>query len=524
VSELFSNSNKGSRHRVVIDKVERVRNEPLSLSFKRLLKSLSSQDVIQRLYFPVAADTQMRKQHEQQGQQQQQYSAEEEQILSSGFASSSVSGPFGNGVYFPCTFTVFKVRTKKRRNILNETFFFFLNVISFQPSAVFRVIVCDVAVGKSLIYDESGAVVPSLQDGLFDSVSYSPGLVSRSNAAVKEDLVIKSPVQACPRFVVTFSLHSTDASRGIRVVSADGLGDHRSIQEALDAAASGDLILLRPNTYCESLHISKDVQLMASLGGVAVLEGVLTIASSCQLSGLHVRLTGGSSVDNSVAVAVEGGSPALANCDVAGMVTVANAAQLVLRDCRVHDSAKHGVHVAARSTCLVEKCTIDTMAECGVQVDAGGRGVIMNSSVTKCLQNGIYLLDGAKGVIEGCNISGCSYPGIAVSSADPVITRNRIHHNERSGLVIAGRSDDNTLVEDNNIFSNGRDGVMIAKDAVCLFQGNAIFDNKGSGVQITTGANPQFVKTHVYSNKDSGIVISKGGNAHISGLFFFFFY
>ena len=172
-----------------------------------------------------------------------------------------------------------------------------------------------------------------------------------------------------------------------------------------------------------------------------------------------------------------------------------------------------------RSTCLVEKCRLDTIEQCGVQVDGGARGVIMNSSVSYCKQNGIYLLDGAKGVIEGCNIFGCSFPGVAVNAADPVITRNRIHHNERSGLVIAGRSEDNTLVEDNNIFANGRDGVMIAKDAVCLLQGNAIFDNKGAGVQIMSGASPQLVKTHVYSNKDCGIVITKGGNAHISGEF-----
>ncbi len=36
-------------------------------------------------------------------------------------------------------------------------------------------------------------------------------------------------------------------------------------------------------------------------------------------------------------------------------------------------------------------------------------------------QNGIWLTDGAKGIIEGCNIFNNAFPGIAVSSADPVI-------------------------------------------------------------------------------------------------------
>lgn len=80
------------------------------------------------------------------------------------------------------------------------------------------------------------------------------------------------------------------------------------------------------------------------------------------------------------------------------MVSVTNAAQLVLRDCRVHDSVRHGVCVGEKSTCLVEKCLIEHIELCGVQVEGGARGVIMNSTVSFCKQNGIYLLDGAKGV------------------------------------------------------------------------------------------------------------------------------
>jgi parallel beta-helix repeat protein len=534
VSELFSSANSTNRHRVVIDKVERVRNEPLSLSFKRHLKTLSSQDVVQRLYLPapVEASVVLRRQQQQQEQQKQlpqlqkseqlQQSpqqdinpVEEEQILSVGFSSCLTSGPFGSGLYFPCSVTVFKV-------FLYQIFTFVFHCVPFlfQASAIFRVFVCDVAVGNTLIYDEKAAVVPNLQETAFDSVSYSPGLVSRNNAAVSEDFAVKSVLQAVPRFVVTFTLHSTDSARNIRVVSADGSGDHRSLRDALDLASAGDLILLRPGTYSEVVTMSKDVHVMASLGGVAVIDSTVTITSNCQLSGVTVRPPDGSAL----CIAVSGGSPTLTQCDIAGMVSVSNAAQLVLRDCRIHDSARHGVHVAEKSTCLVERCRLDSIEMCGVQVDGGARGVIMNSSVSYCKQNGIYLVDGAKGVIEGCNIFGCSFPGIAVNAADPVITRNRVHHNERSGLVIAGRSDDNTLVEDNNIFSNGRDGVMIAKDAVCLLQGNSIFDNKGAGIQIMSGANPQLVKTHVYSNKESGIVIAKGGNAHISGFVCFYLF
>ena len=38
VSELFGGQSASTQHRVVVDRVERVRNEPASLSFKRQLK------------------------------------------------------------------------------------------------------------------------------------------------------------------------------------------------------------------------------------------------------------------------------------------------------------------------------------------------------------------------------------------------------------------------------------------------------------------------------------------------------
>ena len=45
------------------------------------------------------------------------------------------------------------------------------------------------------------------------------------------------------------------------IVAQDGSGDARTISEALDLAADGDTILVRPGTYAESLTITKDITL-----------------------------------------------------------------------------------------------------------------------------------------------------------------------------------------------------------------------------------------------------------------------
>ena len=491
VSKLFQP--KRTRHfRVVVERVRKVRNEPLSLAFKRHLKTLSKGNrVVQRVFFPPTVDKLA--EHKDNDKV-----VTEDMLLSAGLRTMLRAGNVvqGQGIYFPGLLSVHE-----------------------NDVTLFRAIVCDVALGDSATYNNGAkeknesSPPPTLGAGVLDSVLLEKMIPSKGNAAMKDDLVIRLPQQAVPRYVVSFRVHSASTSNQILVVSADGSGDHRGIAEALDAADSGDLIVLRPGTYCESLTIDADVHIVTGAAENSVIDGRIVVASSCQLTGVWVAPQ---ELDEGQAcITIQRGSPTFSECDISGMISVEADAQLVVRESRIHHSSGHGILVGQRATCLVEQCTVDEIAKCGVQVEGGARGIIMDSSISACQQNGIYLLDGAKGVIEGCNIFSNVFPGIAVNCADPVIARNRIHHNDRSGLVIAGRSEGNTLVEDNNVFENGRDGIMVAKDAVCLLQGNSVFENKGAGIQVMTGGFPTITKTRIFSNHDSGLVLSKGANATI---------
>ncbi len=121
-------------------------------------------------------------------------------------------------------------------------------------------------------------------------------------------------------------------------------GDHRSISDAVDVAVAGDKIVVRPGTYCESVTINKNV-LLTGVGAVTLeyATAALTLTNSnCQVSGIAVRLLSGNTGDNVVAVSVSGGSPSISECDIHGQITTKEAAQLVLRKCRVHGSRAHG--------------------------------------------------------------------------------------------------------------------------------------------------------------------------------------
>jgi parallel beta-helix repeat protein len=427
VSKLFGTENKKFKlkHRVVIDMVEKIRNEPLSLVYKRHLKTLGSPEVVQRPFFVLNSVG--------------ENAITEEQILGEGFKNVIRQGPIGSGIYFPSSLAVFESNT------------------------VFRVIICDIGVGNMTEFEGD-----SLHSSIFDSMKAEPPVSNKSNAAMKEDLAIKSHLQVMPKFVVSFRVHLTDSAHNVLVVSGDGSADHRSLQEALEAAQNGDTIVLRPGNYIETATIDKEVHILCGKRGSVNIESSLAMASNCSLTNVNLRVN--PDIGGEIGIVVDSGSPTFEGCDIMGMVHTKAQSQLVIRNCRIHESDYHGIHVADKSTCLIENCEIVDASLCGIQVEAGARGVVMNSTISNCKQNGIYLVDGAKGVIEGCNIFENEFPGIAVSGSDPHISRNRIHHNERSGLVIAGKSEGNTLVEDNNIFANGKDGVMIAKEAVCLLQ------------------------------------------------------
>lgn len=365
VSKLFA-PKKTRQFRVVVERIEKIRNEPLSLAFKRQLKTLASPKVVQRAFFPPSIDTLS---HHKDNNKV----VTEEHLLGGGLATMESLGPVGRGIYFPCALNVHDSSTR-----------------------LFRVIVFDVALGATTHFDPKvNPSAPLVHASDFDSASLAIPAASSQNAALKQDLAIKSAAQAVPRFVVSFRVHSATTNQNIRVVSADGSGDHRCILDALDAAESGDVVVLRPGIYVESLVIDSDVHIVAGARGSSVLDGTIKISSSCRLSGLAVKPSVASVTG--IVVEVQQGSPSISQCDISGMVSVQSGAQLVLRECGIRNSVAHGILVGQKATCLVEQCEIEEIELCGMQVDGQARGIVMNSSISACKQNGIYLLDGARG-------------------------------------------------------------------------------------------------------------------------------
>jgi len=96
------------------------------------------------------------------------------------------------------------------------------------------------------------------------------------------------------------------------VVATDGSGAFRTIGEAIDAAADGDTILVRPGTYAEAVVIDKDISLTGDGSReeivIAFSDGVTPVASivDSEATVSNLTLTGEDPL-----VHVVGGAPTL---------------------------------------------------------------------------------------------------------------------------------------------------------------------------------------------------------------------
>ncbi len=136
-SQLVSGE-RGKTTRVVVDRVERVRNDPLSLVFKRNNKTLEvtageETQIVQRLYIPLVDPY---AQPQRSGPNKAIGSVDPVSMLvHDGLQSCVRDGAFGRGIYFPSELRVRSTDIK-----------------------VFRAVCCDVAIGKKIDSTSNGGM------------------------------------------------------------------------------------------------------------------------------------------------------------------------------------------------------------------------------------------------------------------------------------------------------------------------------------------------------------------------------
>lgn len=280
--------------------------------------------------------------------------------------------------------------------------------------------------------------------------------------------------------------------------------DHASIPKALDAAKSGDTVLVNAGTYREPLTLKPGV-IVKSAGDdekgklglkraeATILEGGVEMAEKALLDGFTV--TGVGIFDEKLWQH---------HFDTQGNE---QPHEHIGADC------KPGITVA--TNCIVTNNIVHHIGYTGIAITAGSPR-IANNVCFRNMGGGIGSMKGSKAMIEKNDCFENFYAGIGCDGSSPTIKDNICHDNIRAGIGISEGS--SPKVTGNRCFNNRRAGIGIRTGAETrpVVEANECRDNAMAGIGVEEGARPTLRKNKLINNKLVAIGVTGGAQAVIT--------
>ena len=187
-------------------------------------------------------------------------------------------------------------------------------------------------------------------------------------------------------------------------VAADGSGHYVSIQEAIDAAQSGDTIWIKAGTYAEdvTVHSKEGLKIIGEQMSLVVLTGLKRVgtlhigkwpygARNVEIHNLTVMQHGGLGLG-----IFNGGGILLKHIEVKGMVFGQEVEDVSLENCVIGGSETTGIAFANSKATLVKNYIHDN--DHGVAIGGTSEVHLKQNVITRSLFEGIMVNDTAKAV------------------------------------------------------------------------------------------------------------------------------
>lgn len=319
-------------------------------------------------------------------------------------------------------------------------------------------------------------------------------------------------------------------------VRVDGSASFKSVQEAIDAAAKGEVIKVGPGVYEGHLVIKKSLTLAGAgwdkttftaraknkhdIGPEEIREAqkrireaateaekkaiideyrkkhmpspVLSIqqAGKVRLSGIKLTL---------------GGSHAEGRIDQNAIIAVSDS-QVDIGNCVVAGSPGNGINIGGRSKAKIHHCLVAGAWGSGISVVGnreGQEGPPQVHIVDCDVRNGYHRCITIEGkgedvVVENCRISGSAWHGIRYDHAAPTIRHNLIFDNDRFGIYASGSTA--AIVEQNLFYGNHMSGISCWSGNSDIIRSNTFAGNKRSGLELLRGCTPEILRNIFYGN------------------------
>ena len=318
---------------------------------------------------------------------------------------------------------------------------------------------------------------------------------------------------------------------------------HETIQAAIDAASTDDVILVDPGTYYERLVLKRGITLKSAGDDTQGTLGLLRAEKTI--------INGGGK---------QGGAPGveLAERAILDGFTVTNVGLYDDAKWKEHhasqgnlQSYEHigapgvaGIAVTGISTCTVINNIVHHIGYTGIAIMGnpnkqvsprivrnfsyrnmgGGIGSMKKStaviSENTCFENfyaGIGHDNASPLVIKNTCYSNIR-AGIGISEGScPMVRGNRCYKNRRAGIGVRTGSTTKPVVEDNDCYQNDMAGIGNEDHAEPTIRNNRCYENKLAGIGSQDHARPKIINNRCYRNLQSGIGTTGAAVALIEG-------
>ncbi len=300
--------------------------------------------------------------------------------------------------------------------------------------------------------------------------------------------------------------------------------DYSSIQDAVDAAADTDEILVHYGTYYENVVIDKQLSIVGNgTAGTYVIDetGVDVIDvnhDNCNISGLTVQGGGtgsGSCIDitgynlNNIWYCV------LTNASGSG-IFLSNSDLTTVAYCEMFENDLDGIEVYGDQN-EVMYCDMYSNGDDGIHFLTGTFNIVHNSSSYYNTDDGVLI--GGSGsennsVID-CDIYGNGQYGIFVTvSHHDRIVDNWIYQNAETGIEI--EDSNNTWINYTSISYHGIAGVAFHAGSEFNYIHNcSIFNNTGYGIDVYEADYNSIYFNEIFNNSNYGVNMVSGCNNNL---------
>jgi len=156
--------------------------------------------------------------------------------------------------------------------------------------------------------------------------------------------------------------------------------------------------------------------------------------------------------------------------------------------------------------CIVLNCISDRTSG-GIIVSGNGKSNVTNNI---CYNNqfGITFINGARGIVTNNTCNENNYSGIAFASkSSGIVTNNTCNRNKASGIFISGKKTQ-VKVNKNICLENNDRGISFVYGASGTITDNKCKQNKGTGIAFDAAASPSISSNECSGNNFAGIFIA----------------